>query len=217
MHALRSRPLSIVGGLALLAAGGCQPPGSKSVGELVGVYAISGALVENTCGQMALPAVDPLRFEVEIRQNDQVGYWQVEKQPQQAGELEDGGAFHFTGEQTSLVSSMRGARNDLEPGDFVSIMPDFDLKTTNCAMKVRETIEGSLARRFVTLDGGEPQIDDATPKPKHDLTGDNTIDVSATPESDCSASLAAFGGPFANLPCFAHYTLSGELQNDTPK
>jgi hypothetical protein len=215
MHALGSRRLSIAGGLALLAAVGCQPPGSKSAGELVGVYAIDGALIENTCGQMALPAVDPLRFEVEIRQNDQVGYWQVEKQPQQAGEIEDDGAFRFTGEQTSLVSSMRSARNDLEPGEFVSLAPDFDLKTTTCAMKVRETIEGSLARRFVTVDGGEPQVDEGAKSAKHDLTGDNTIEVSATPESDCSASLAAFGGPFANLPCLAHYKLSGELQDDS--
>ena len=105
---------------------------------------------------------------------------------------------------------MRGAR-ELEPGEFVSLTPDFDLKTTTCAMKVRETIEGSVARRFVTVDGGEPQVDDDAPSAKHDLTGDNTIEVSATAESDCSASLAAFGGPFANLPCAAHYVLSGEL------
>lgn len=215
MYALRSRSLSIAGGLALLAAVGCQPAGPKSVGELVGVYAIHGALIENTCGQMALPAVDPLRFEVEIRQNDQVGYWQIEKQPQQAGEIEEDGAFHFTGEQTSLVSSMRSARNDLEPGDFAGLTPDFDLKTTTCAMKVRHTIEGSLARRFVSVDGGEPQVDEGAAKSKHDLSGDDTIEVSATAESDCSASLVAFGGPFANLPCFAHYALSGELQRTT--
>jgi hypothetical protein len=199
------------GGLALLAAVGCQPPASNAVGEMVGIYAINGALIQNTCG-MALPAVDPLKFEVEIRQIDQVGYWQTEKKPQQAGALEDDNSFRFSGESTSLVSSMRGARNDLEPGDFINLTPDFDLKTTTCAMKVKETIEGTLARRFVSLDGGEPQLDDDGAKPKHDLTGDNTIEVSATQESDCSASLAAYGGPFSNLPCVAHYKLSGDLQ-----
>lgn len=206
------RVSSLIGGLALLAAVGCQPPAPNAVGELVGVYAINGALIENSCGHMALPAVDPLKFEVEIRQNDQVGYWQVEKKPQQAGELEDDNSFRFSGENTSLVSSMRGARNDLEPGDFISLTPDFDLKTTTCAMNIKETIEGTLARRFVTVDGGEPEVENAGAKPKHDLSGDNTITVSATPESDCSASLAAFGGPFSNLPCVAHYKLSGELQ-----
>jgi hypothetical protein len=209
----RATPLSsVLAVLSLTAAVGCQPPASKSVGALVGVYAIDGALIENTCGGSALAAVDPLRFEVEIRRNDQVGYWQIEKQAQQTGEIEENGTFLFRGEQTSLVSSMRTARNDLEPGDFVNLTPDFDLKTTTCAMKVRETIEGTLMRTLVIVDGGEAQLDPSAKKPKHDLTGDNTIEVMATTDSDCSASLAAFGGPFANLPCYAHYALQGDLQ-----
>jgi hypothetical protein len=107
---------------------------------------------------------------------------------------------------------MRTARDDLEAGDFVSLTPDFDLKTTSCAMRVKETIEGSLARRVISVDGGTPQIDETDPNSKYDLTGDNTIEVSATPDSDCSKSLAAYGGPFANLPCMAHYVLSGKLE-----
>jgi hypothetical protein len=212
MHALRPQLLSKIGGLALLAAVGCQPPTPDAVGEIVGVYAINGALIANTCGQTALPTTDPLKFEVEIRQNDQVGYWQVSKQAPQTGELEADNSFKFSGQTTSLVSSMRGARNDLEPGDFINLTPDFDLKTTTCSMKITETIEGSLARRFVTGDAGTPELEAAGTKPKHDLTGDNTIAVEATPESDCSASLMTFGGPFANLPCMAHYALSGDLQ-----
>ncbi len=204
--------LLLLGVFALLAASGCQPSASDSAGDLVGVYAIKGALVTNTCGQQALPAVNPLKFEVEIRQDDRVGYWQTDKQPQRAGELDEDGAFLFVGEQTSLVSSMRTARNDLEPGEFVSLTPDFDLKTTNCAMRVKETIEGSVVRRVVFVDGGEPQIDDANPASKYDLTGDNTIEVSATSDSDCSKSLAAYGGTFMNLPCMAHYVLSGDLE-----
>lgn len=195
-----------------VAAVGCQKPASKASGLLVGVYAIDGALIENTCGQAALPAVDPLRFEVEIRRNDQVGYWQIAKQPQQMGEIEDDGEFRFLEEQTKLVSKMRVARSDLEPGDFAQGGEDFDLKTTTCAMKIRETIEGTLARTFVLNDAGEPELDDTEKRPKHDLTGDNRIEVSATDDSNCSASLAAFGGPFENLPCIAHYTLSGDLQ-----
>lgn len=209
MHLTRSVLLFAV--FALFAAAGCKPSEPDSAGDLVGVYMINGALVTNTCGQMALPAVNPLKFEVEIRQDDRVGYWQTDKQPQRAGELDDDGAFMFIGEQTSLVSSMRGAR-ELEPGDFVSLTPDFDLKTTNCAMRVKETIEGSVVRRVVLVDGGEPQVEDANPSSKHDLTGDNTIEVSATPDSDCSKSLAAYGGPFSNLPCMAHYVLSGDLE-----
>ena len=207
-----SRTVLLVGVFALFAAASCKPSEPDSTGDLVGVYAINGALVTNTCGQMALPAVNPLKFEVEIRQDDRVGYWQTDKQPQRSGELDDDGTFVFIGEQTSLVSSMRTARNDLEPGEFVSLAPDFDLKTTNCAMRVKETIEGNVVRRVILVDGGEPQIDDSNPASKHDLTGDNTIEVSPTPDSDCSKSLAAYGGPFSNLPCMAHYVLSGDLE-----
>jgi hypothetical protein len=199
-------------GLCAVAAVSCQPPGGDGAGDLVGVYAVQGALIENTCGQMALPAVDPLKFEVEIRQNDRVGYWQVAKKPQQSGEMEDDNTFHFSAVTTSLVSSMRTARNDLEPGDFINLTPDFDLKTTSCSMRIEETIAGSLARRFVTADDGEPQLEAGDTKPKHDLSGDNTIEVAPTADSDCSASLATHGGPFANLPCTAHYALSGDLQ-----
>jgi hypothetical protein len=189
---------------------GCRPP-PEPVGALVGVYAIDGSLTENTCGQMAFPTKDPLRFEVEIRQLDQVGYWQIEKRPAKAGELELDGAFRFTNESTSLVSSMRGANNQLEPEDFLSLEPDFDLKTTNCAMKVREVIEGSLTRSvLVEADGGGLELPRSDAK--YDLSGDNTIDVSPTADSDCSESLAARGGMFENLPCSAHYSLRGTLQ-----
>jgi len=193
---------------AALAAIGCRPP-PEPVGALVGVYAIDGALTENTCGQMAFPTKDPLRFEVIIRQLDQVGYWQIEKRPAKAGELEEDGAFRFTNESTSLVSSMRGANNELEPEDFLSLEPDFDLKTTTCSLKVREVIEGTLARSLDEVDGG---LDLPDSDAKHDLSGDNTIEVSPTADSDCSASLAVRGGMFQNLPCSAHYSLRGKLQ-----
>jgi hypothetical protein len=194
-----------------VAAAGCQRPG-EPIGNLVGVYAIDGALTENTCGQMGLPAVDPLRFEVQIRHQNSVGYWQIEKRPAKAGELEEDGAFRFTNESTALVSSMRGANNDLEPGDFLSIEPDFDLKTTTCSLKTREVVEGSVFRSLVDeADGGPFQRDDE-PDSKDDLSGENTIEVMPTAGSDCTKSLAALGGPFQNLPCTVHYSLSGVLQ-----
>jgi hypothetical protein len=190
-----------------LAAIGCQKPVATSAGELIGVYSITGALIDNTCGQSALPTQNPLRFEVEIRREDSVGYWQIEKRPARPGELEDDGTFRFNTEQTSLVSSMRSVRNDLEPEDFNSLNPDFDLKTTNCIMKMSELIEGTLERRFVDLqDGG---VGDS--KNKTDLSGDNVIKIEPTANSDCSAALAALGGSFENLPCAAHYKLKGEL------
>jgi hypothetical protein len=191
-----------------LAVIGCQKPvQSSATGELIGVYSISGALIDNSCGQVALPAANPLRFEVEIRRENSVGFWQIEKRAAQPGEVEDDGSFRFKNEQTSLVSSMRTVRNDLEPQDFNSLDPDFDLRTTTCTMKVSEVIEGTLERSFLDLlDGG---VGDS--KNKTDLSGDNTISIEPTANSNCSGLLAALGGSFANLPCAAHYKLKGEL------
>jgi hypothetical protein len=178
-----------------------------SSGDLIGVYSITGSLIDNTCGQTALPAENPLRFDVEIRQKDSVGYWQIDKRAAQPGELEDDGSFSFRNEQTALVGSTRTVRNDLEPQDFNGLDPDFDLKTTTCVMKTSELIEGTLARSLLdSLDGG---MSDASGD--MDLSGDNTIKIEPTSNSDCSAALAALGGTFANLPCSAHYKLKGEL------
>src|SRR5262245_2234205 len=139
--------------LAVVGTFGCQPK-SQASGDLIGVYEITGALVNNSCGQAALPAENPLRFEVQIRRDAGVGYWQIDKRAASPGELEDDGSFLFTNAQTSLVYSGRSPR-DLEPTDFGNPNPDFDLKTVTCAMKTSETIEGSLARSLLDmLDGG---------------------------------------------------------------
>jgi hypothetical protein len=191
---------------SLLAAIGCTKTGGELGGELIGVYSISGALVDNSCGLAALPTQNPLRFEVEIRMQDGVGYWQMPKRPAQSGEIEEDGSFVFKHAQTSLVSSMRAVR-DLEPQDFDNRDPDFDLRVSTCSMKVSEVIEGTLARSFLDLlDGGTGDSDE-----EMDLKGDNRIEVEPTEDSDCSRSLAALGGSFNNLPCGAHYKLKGEL------
>ena len=181
----------------------------QAAGDLIGVYSITGSLIDNSCGQAALPTQNPLRFEVEIRSENSVGYWQIAKRPAKPGELEEDGSFRFKNEQTQLVSRTRAVRNDLEPQDWSSLDPDFDLKTVTCAMKTSELIEGTLERTFSDLlDGGANGNDD---KKASDLIGDNVIQIEPTPDSNCSASLAALGGAFANLPCAAHYKLKGEL------
>jgi hypothetical protein len=62
------------------------------------------------------------------------------------------------------------------------------------------------------LDAGENE----RPRNAKDLTAYDRIEVSATPESDCSGSLAALGGPFLALPCSARYDLEGKLQDGLP-
>jgi hypothetical protein len=209
--------VALVIALAVACICGCQRRGQPIVGDLVGVYAIDGVLIENTCGTAALQTIDPLRFEVAVRQSGPVGFWEIEKRPAQAGSLDEQGEFLFRVEQTSLVGQQTTARNDLEPGDFASLAPDFDLQTKKCLMTMRETIEGKLTRSLLgnpfdagaDIDAGDTE---STDKSKYDLVGENSIEVSATPDSDCSPSLAALGGPFRALPCGARYSLQGKLQ-----
>lgn len=208
--------------LAVASICGCRKGAPAASGELVGAYQIAGALIENTCGSAALPTVNPLRFAVEIRRDNNVGYWQVEKRAAQAGLLEDDGSFRFLSEQTSLVGQGQAVRNDLQPQDFLTLDPDFDLKRARCLMTVRETIKGRLGRALAGAlsDAGAGQPDGGDDAPRatgdEDMKGENLIEVTATQDSDCSASLQALGGPFAALPCHALYVLEGELQDGLP-
>lgn len=211
MRAYRSwAPLLLA--IAVACICGCKRGNAVATGNLVGVYQIEGALIVNTCGTAALPTLNPLRFKVQISKDGSVGYWQIDKRGAQAGLLEDDGRFRFFDEKTSLVGQGQTVRTDLQPQDFLSSDPDFDLKSTKkCLMTVRETIEGQLARVLgdagVDVDGGSTGSGG-----NEDLRADNTIEVMPTPESDCSASLRALGGPFNALPCHARYVLEGELE-----
>jgi len=199
--------------IAVACVCGCKRGNAVATGNLVGVYAIEGALIENTCGAAALPTANPLRFVVQIRRDNNVGYWQIDKRGTQAGLLEDDGEFRFFDEKTSLVGQT--VRTELQPQDFLSSDPDFDLKPNRkCLMTMRETIEGRLGR--VLSDAGLEADSGSTGSGGDDLRADNTIEITPTPESDCSAALQALGGSFNALPCHARYVLEGELEDSVP-
>src|SRR5690348_14651619 len=104
---MRARSFLILGCCA--AATACAA--GSAAGTLVGQYNVTGVLVENTCGQTALPTTNPLSFAVEIREADGVGYWVPAKSSQNMGSVRDDGTFSFTISQSSVVSQSTAGDN----------------------------------------------------------------------------------------------------------
>jgi hypothetical protein len=202
MAKVRTLPLRVYALGAISAALiGC--PNQDAPGELVGKYAVSGALQENTCGSEALPAEAALKFNLEVRRTDSQGYWIYNGPPGVSGNLADDGSFLFEyansydAPNTAVVVPEQNA-------DFVDLQPDTPTQTSNCRLQVIERIKGSLVLQ--ESDGGLVSADDADGAST--LTADDTIEISAAAGTDCSAVRADHGGPFIALPCAAHYTLT---------
>ena len=193
--------------------------GSKP-GSLVGSYAIHGVLVENTCGQSALPTANPLDFVVELRTDSGVAYWMPDKAAMASGTLNDSGNFRFSMSDTQVVQGAPGMRLE-QPSDYLSAEPDFDLKrqqARGCALTRKQTVSGKVARRI------EDGVVNETPSSNDrdaaieesssadgDLSAEHLIEVTPASGSDCEAALAALGGAFLALPCEARYSLNGSL------
>lgn len=225
MHRQRNRrlPIWIATCVALLGSGACDQ-GTKP-GSLVGSYAVHGVLIENSCGQTALPTSNPLDFVVEIRTISSVAYWMPGKAAQNSGTLNDSGNFQFTMSETQVVQTA-ASTGQLEPSDFLSAEPDFDLQKKQaraCALTRKQTVKGKLARRIE--DGGVSETPSASQRDaataleadatavdsNDDLSAEHVIEVTPTSGSDCNGALAALGGVFLTLPCEARYVLSGSL------
>jgi hypothetical protein len=191
----------------VLAATGCMQ-GAKA-GTLVGDYSVRGVLVENTCGQTALPAANPLMFALELREDQGIGYWIPDKAPRNTGSLGADGSFRFALAQTQVISQSTGPAQ-LEPGDFLQ-SPDtnFDIKKSTCAVTMTQTVMGKLQRRRAADGSLVVSADDAGAAT--DLTADNLIAIAPTAGSDCNPALIALGGSYQALPCQARYELHGEL------
>ena len=189
-------------------------------GALVGNYAIHGVLVENTCGQSALPTVNPLDFVVELRTNSGVAYWMPEKASPASGTLNDSGSFRFTMSDTQVVKGAPGVSQE-QPSDFLSTEPDFDLKAQQargCALTRKQTVSGKVARRLedgVVNETPSSNARDAAIEESEsgdgDLSAEHVIEVTPTSGSNCDGALAALGGAFLALPCEARYLLNGSL------
>ena len=214
MHRQRLSACCVV----VLGLGACNQ-GTKP-GSLVGNYAIHGVLSENTCGQSALPTVNPLDFVVELRTDSGVAYWMPDKAAPASGTLSEAGSFRFSMSDTQVVQGAPGVRQE-QPSDFLSTEPDFDLKAQQargCVLTRKQTVSGKVARRI------EDGVVNVTPRSSDrdaaieesasgdgDLNGEHVIEVMPTSGSNCDGALAALGGAFLALPCAARYLLNGSL------
>jgi hypothetical protein len=209
--------LPLAAGLLLTAASGCKNPTDGTT--LVGVYSIKGVLTENSCGQTALPVPNPLEYQVEIREQDGIGYWVPTKQAQNIGSLNAQGQFRFALTQTQVYGDAMLAPPIDQPSDFFPAsngMNDPDLQRQNqtaCALTLRQTVSGTLQRRNAADGGGIVEL--AAGESGSDLSADNVIDVSPSAGSQCMNALTAFGGTFTSLPCSARYVMEGSLAGAT--
>jgi hypothetical protein len=187
----------------------------KARGELVGAYQVEGELTDNSCGKQALPAPAHLSFHVELRNDKGEGLWVRDAPPPFSGSLDDKGYFSFDTSNSYMVAG----NNVQEPADqIIQAAPEqltdpelFDRldqqANKNCGLAVDQSVHGRVLRDVTgTTDGADTSSGD-------DLTADNDIEIRSTSGSDCSRVLAAQGGPFDQLPCKAHYALTGELSN----
>lgn len=195
--------------LLLALAGACQMP--EPPGELVGEYAITGTLRENTCGEDALPVAEVLSYTVQLRRDGATAFWLIGSPPANQGVINAAGDIRFEREERFMV------RQDAQPIDpvlaemdplalygFDPFDPNADPEDADapCTLIIRESIDGTVLNieRFDS-DAG---VDVA-------LEGSNAIEMRATSDSECSRVLQSAGGPFERLPCAATYELSGEL------
>lgn len=187
--------------LFLAVASGCievEPPG-----EAVGTYDVTGTLLENSCGEQALPAVDPMVFQVELRADGEIGYWLVAP-PARSGRLTEAGEFSFDLERSYLVEGAAPPEVGIVIDPEVAIDPeriDREQMPGACMLFVHESIDGSILLD-AAADG-----DDSTAS---DLSGENEIAVRASAEPACAALLVDAGGPWHALPCRVRYDLAGD-------
>ncbi len=182
---------------------GCKP--QELPGEPVGVYRVVGTLEENSCGPTGLPAIDPLLFEVEIRDDEGIGVWAVTQKPFILGTIKTNGEFLFRLEDRLNI---RPPEPEPEPDPEFFTDPEAYRESQECQLSQVEVIKGTVASNgnVRALDGGA----DAN----LGLVGSDTIDIQPMANTDCRDVLASAGGPFATLPCRAVYTLEGEFSDE---
>jgi hypothetical protein len=213
---MQSRMPRIVAVGLVATAWGCAMP-QEPAGDLVGAYRIHGALLENSCGSAALPAADPLNFDVQIRQQNGSGLWLATAPPPQLGSLSNDGDFRFERQATYDVGERKPVEllvdMDIERlADPQAAQQLGDDRVQPCRLTVDERVAGTLLR-----DSREDESDDgaaeerASSSGSADLIGENEIAVRVASGSDCRASLEENGGPFERLPCEVRYELEGEL------
>jgi hypothetical protein len=200
----------------MLALCACKMPDLP--GELVGKYAITGTLEENTCGQ-ALPVDMVLRYQAELRVDTLRAYWVVGPPPAHEGRKLGGDTYEFTLQQTYPVR-----QDQTEPVDPVLAEMDplalygydplgepAEPDEEPCTLIIHESLRATVFEGDNAPSDGGLSLDEEI---EGGLVGKNEIAMRAAAGSHCNRVLASAGGPFEQLPCAAHYALEGELLDE---
>lgn len=197
-------------------------------GEPVGTYRVTGQLEQNSCGSTAVPAADPLQFEVQILDDDGSGVWALDDNPFVYGDLTEEGDFSFKTETSYALE-----QNEVQPATTDEeeiarlLSPERESQPSPCVLVQVETVEGTLNKQEEgeEEDAGaddEPSDDEQSDdeqsdggeadEGRPDLEGENRIQIQPAPGSSCTRFTSAQGGVFLTLPCEISYTLQGQLQ-----
>ncbi len=172
---------------------GCWGQGEEPPGQAVGTFDATGLMVEQSCGS-AIPAVDPLDLEFELRREDGGrAYWHRIGGPIFAG-LYQGDEYTFTVTQSWMV---------LEPDRFRGYL--------GCSVTQRDTFQFALEEVETTDAPSEDAIgaDGGVSPTLFSLTGSQATEIEPIAGSDCAPAVMAFNGPFLALPCRVEYVLTG--------
>lgn len=182
----------------------------------LGSARVMGSLEENACGSAAVPALDPIEYTVTFGGADQVVEWRRPGSPHIVGQVRRDGEWRFTTQTTIPVyepDPITGAPGcsmiQTETTTFESMGTpppvDYDAGTQGDA-----GLPGDAAPQgdaTVQHDAGPQEGQWRLPE---SFEGTGTVTFAPAPGSNCSRSLATFGGPFLALPCDVNYHLEGE-------
>jgi len=179
-------------------------------GEGDGTFDVVGALEENTCGETALPAVDPMIFMVELR-SDGTGqaFWRRPSSPVVAGTNLDGSyRFRFT----TGIPVYAGDEALGTPG--CALIQEESVWVAIDAPAASDAGPGDAAADDSAVDAGEnadagSDASDLDAGASASFSGTDDIQLTVAPGYDCSALVGSAGGPFLALPCGVSYSLSG--------
>lgn len=191
------------------ASGGCEP--RVHPGQTLGTFQVVGSLDANGCGA-AVPALDPIAFEVEVRDDRGRGIWVRGDGPIQTGVQLPDGAYRFrTGATVPVISAQPGYRGcNLQQVEMIEVHVT---PTTSIALAGED---GGLQPDAGTADA-DAGADGGVPERAMELSGISEIQYTPTSTSDCSPLPVVNGGPWAALPCTLRYTLFGTGTGPMPE
>lgn len=178
-------------------------------GENMGSYLFTGVLEANECGAAA-PVLDTVEFRVQLRNDRGQAIWRRPDAPVTYGTVLGDTWTIQTSTSTPLYEtcSMTQTETIIVTADTIAAdAGPADAGPDDAGASDPGEGDAGEGDAHVDLDGGAS--DAAPPPPQYDFAGTHVIRVTPDAGSDCSPSLATYGGPFPALPCEVRYRLSG--------